>query len=433
MPGEIFNQSLMMESYRKLAMLNYFESITPDIRAIKDKNEVDIIFEVVEKSSGQLNFSAGYSGLYGFTGGGGFSFPNFLGKGQNMSFNYQRGLSSNTQQSSIPINNSEEVQSNQTFSIKYIEPRLFDTSNLVGISASYAERGQSTLYSTPFDSKVISGGIQLGRKFKWPDRFFKGVWMLNGSRRQYFAEEADDLISYYSSSIEDYIEYTNDRYRLYTSGLAIKQYISRDNRDHPEFPTQGSQFNWDFTFSGAFLGGDEDYYKNELGFKWYNKVIDKLVLHQNFKIGLLTPIEMPGRSLVPYSARFRMGGTGIPYGEMLRGYSENMIGPIGSSYPKGGNVKLKYSMELRYLISENPNMYILLFADAGNIWESINVVDPFNLRRSMGFGVRVMMPMLGMLGYDIGYGFDSSVEEYLSGNNSAHGWEYHFIFGLPIY
>ena len=117
---------------------------------------------------------------------------------------------------------------------------------------------------------------------------------------------------------------------------------------------------------------------------------------------------------------------------MLRGYGDNMIGPIGSAYPKGGNIMLKYSFELRYLVSENPNMYVLCFAEAGNVWDKIDMVDPFTLRRSMGIGARVMMPMLGILGYDIAYGFDSSVEEFLTGNNDAHGWEYHFIFGLPI-
>ena len=126
-----------------------------------------------------------------------------------------------------------------------------------------------------------------------------------------------------------------------------------------------------------------------------------------------------------------MGGA-LPYGEMLRGYGDNMIGPIGASYPKGGNVMLKYGFELRYLVSENPNMYLLYFAEAGNVWDEINLVDPFKLRRSMGVGVRVMMPMLGVLGYDAAYGFDSSVEEFLTGNNGAHGWEYHFIFGMPI-
>jgi len=426
-PGQIFSQTDIMESYRKLFMLNFFETVSPDIMPIEGKNEVDVVFDVVEKGSGQLNFSAGYSGLLGFTGGGGFSFPNFLGTGQSLSFNYQRGIS-NQNQSSVPINNSD-VSANQQFSISYVEPRLFNTHNLIGFSGQYQERGQSS--SQPFDSKIIGFGIRFGRRFDWPDKFFKGTWMLNASQREYFSNNRDDLISYYSSSIEDYIESDGDRFVFPTSGLKITQSISRDNRDHPEFPTRGSQFNWNMTLSGAFLGGSEDYFKNEFGFKLYNQVIDKLVVHQTFKAGFLNPIESPGRSIVPYSARFRMGGA-LPYGEMLRGYGDNMIGPIGASYPKGGNILLKYSLELRYLVSDNPNMYILCFAEAGNIWDELDIVDPFKLRRSAGIGARVMMPMLGTLGYDIAYGFDSSVEEYLTGKNGAHGWEYHFIFGMPI-
>lgn len=426
-PGEIFSQSAIMESYRKLFMLNFFEAVTPDIVPIEGKNEVDVIFEVVEKGSGQLNFSAGYSGLLGFTGGGGFSFPNFVGTGQSLSFNYQRGIS-NQQQSNIPINSSN-TSANQQFSMSYVEPRLFNTHNLVGFSANYQERGQSN--SQPFDSKITGVGIRFGRRFEWPDKYFKGSWNLNSSKREYYSSNRDDLISYYSSSIDNYIENNNGNYVFPTSGLKVTQSISRDNRNHPEFPTQGSQFNWNFTISGTFLGGSEDYLKNEVGFKWYNQIIDKLVLHQQFKGGLLNPIESSGRSIVPYSARFRMGGA-LPYGEMLRGYGDNMIGPIGASYPKGGNIMLKYSLELRYLVSETPNMYILCFAEAGNIWDELNMVDPFNLRRSVGVGARVMMPMLGILGYDIAYGFDSSVEEFLTGNNGAHGWEYHFIFGMPI-
>ena len=432
-PGETFSQTAIMKSAQKLYMLNYFENIIPDVKQISE-GEVDLVFEVIEKNSGQLNFSAGYSGVYGFTGGGGFTFPNFLGKGKNISFNYQRGLSSN-QQSNVPVNNfSQEVNTNQQFSFSFIEPRLFNTSNLVGISFNYSERGQSSTYSMPFDSKSFGGGLRIGRKFNWPDDFFKGTWMLSGSQREYFSNEESDLLSYYSNSIQDYIKYENGKYVFSTSGISIKQTITRDNRDHPEFPTKGSHFNWTFTYSGGALGGDEDYYKNEVGFKWYNKIVDKLVIHQNFKFGALNEIEVnSGRSVVPPSARFLMGGTGMPYGEMLRGYSENMIGPLGASFPKGGNIMLKYSLEIRYLISENPNLYILAFSDAGNVWNTLSVVDPFSLRRSIGIGARVMMPMLGMIGYDIAYGFDPSVQEYLSGNNSAHGWEYHFIFGLPIY
>ena len=106
-----------------------------------------------------------------------------MGTGQSLSFNYQRGIS-NQNQSSVPINNSD-VSANQQFSISYVEPRLFNTHNLIGFSGQYQERGQSS--SQPFDSKIIGLGIRFGRRFDWPDKFFKGTWMLNASQREYFS------------------------------------------------------------------------------------------------------------------------------------------------------------------------------------------------------------------------------------------------------
>ena len=88
-----------------------------------------------------------------------------------------------------------------------------------------------------------------------------------------------------------------------------------------------------------------------------------------------------------------MGGTGIPYGEMLRGYTENRVGPFGST--RGGDIMLKYSLELRLSLSENPTIYALSFFDMGNVWSGFDVLDPFDLKRSAGVGVRVFIPMLG--------------------------------------
>ena len=133
------------------------------------------------------------------------------------------------------------------------------------------------------------------------------------------------------------------------------------------------------------------------------------------------------RSIIPPSTRFIMGGTGIPYGEMLRGYKDNMVGPYGNIH--GGNIMLKYSLEFRLSLSENPTIYALSFFDTGNVWSDFNVLNPFDLKRSAGIGVRVFIPMLGMLGYDIGYGFDYTDYD---NNTEPHGWEYHFIFGMPF-
>ena len=146
-------------------------------------------------------------------------------------------------------------------------------------------------------------------------------------------------------------------------------------------------------------------------------------------------------SIIPPSAQFIMGGTGIPYGEMLRGYKENRVGPSSNR----GNIMMKYSLEFRLSLSENPTIYALSFFEMGNVWSGFDATDPFDLKRSAGVGVRVFIPMLGMLGYDIGYGFDST--DYDAYNNcypvlvgncdnviktKPHGWEYHLIFGMPF-
>jgi outer membrane protein insertion porin family len=119
---------------------------------------------------------------------------------------------------------------------------------------------------------------------------------------------------------------------------------------------------------------------------------------------------------------FIIGGTGFQYGEMLRGYPD----PSSGGNNVIGNYMMKYSMELRLSLSENPALYTLAFAEMGNAWLESNLLDPFDMKRSAGVGVRVFIPMLGMLGYDIGYGFDEW------GTNEPFGWKHHLIFGMPF-
>ena len=115
----------------------------------------------------------------------------------------------------------------------------------------------------------------------------------------------------------------------------------------------------------------------------------------------------------------------------------NGIGPkVNTGYYynyAGGKVLIKYSTETRFKISENPMMYILLFAEAGNIWEDFDSVDLFKLKRSIGLGFRLNMPMLGTIGYDIGYGFDSLYDDPEHPRyNEPYGMEHHLLFGLPM-
>jgi outer membrane protein insertion porin family len=89
---------------------------------------------------------------------------------------------------------------------------------------------------------------------------------------------------------------------------------------------------------------------------------------------------------------------------------------------------LKYSLEFRVLFSGDPTVYGFLFADMGNVWSDYDVIKLTDLKRSAGIGFRLYMPMLGVLGYDMGYGFDSAIID----GNQKHGWEHHFVFGMPI-
>ena len=428
-PGDTFSRKKLLESYRDIFMLNFFNDVAPNVIPVGD-DEIDILFDVDEKEAGQANFSMGYSGVTGFQGGGGFQFPNFLGRGQLLSLSYNRGLSNSYQMSG---NQSESVS--QSFNIEFQEPWLLDTPNLVGGSFYYQETGQTIYSRLPFDQNRIGGSLTWGRKFKWPDAYFRGSWRLSISKNSYLSSNRSDLLNplYFGSKIDPYIEYNGDDYLFSNSGVSLSQIISRDSRNHPEFPTSGSSMNWTSTLSGSFLGGEEDYHKHVFDLKWFsplyefkygrnNKNISKFALFQNVKVGVVKNIPTSANELstIPPSSRFLMGGTN-PYGNMLRGYEENSVGVYY------GKILFKYSAEIRISLSDSPTMYLLMFMETGNVWSDFNDLKLFELNRSVGFGGRIFMPMIGMLGYDIGYGIDID-----KSNPNMNPWQYHFIFGVPF-
>ena len=426
-PGDIFSYNKIYDSLNSIFLLNYFENVVPDISTISNSdNQVDIKLSVIEKETGRANFSMGYNEVQGLTGGGGFEFINFMGKGQMLSVNYSKGLQNQIQNQSI-TSNSSTYNDYESFSFSFREPRLFDTPNSVGFSISHSEQGQSSNSLLKYDTVSDRVSIMFGRRFQWPDYFFKGNWSLSVRKTDYRGP-IDELLDDFDQSI--IVEESSTFGYASRRGVAVSQIISRDSRNRPEFPTEGSKFLWSSTFSGSLLGGNESYHKQVFSFDWYSPVYDEIVMFQNLKFGAL--LELDDNQFIPYSARFVMGGTGIPYGEMLRGYVDNGIGPkkINSGYlsSDGGKIMVKYSMELRYKFSDSPTIYGLIFGDAGNVWEDFESVDIFNLKRAVGIGVRIHMPMLGMLGYDVGYGFDSIYND----SNTPSGWEHHLLFGMPM-
>ena len=428
-PGDKFSRNKLIQSVTDLWMLNFFDDVQPRIIPISD-NEISVELLVSEKGTGQANFTMGYNQVHGFQGGGGFQFPNFLGKGQNLSIQYQRGLSGNSMnQNSLSSYNTSTNQF-ESYSISFFDPSLFDTPNSIGVSLSHSERGQNQNSFWPFDTDNFRASLRFGRrKLKWPDRYFKISWAATFSEDRSFSSNISDLTSYWGDSINPYIEYNNSQYYFSTIGISLSQTITRDSRNRPEFPTLGSKIKFQSTLSGAVLGGDHDYFKNTFEINVFKSILEKLVLSQEFKIGSLNSIKVSEsqRSVIPISARYFMGGSGMSYGEMLRGYRENSIGPYDFR-PRGGNLMLKYSLELRWSFSNEPTVYGFIFADMGNVWSDYDIIKLTDLKRSAGIGIRLFMPMLGTLGYDIGYGFDDTIFD----PGQPHGWEHHFIFGMPI-
>ncbi|SVB60028.1 uncharacterized protein METZ01_LOCUS212882, partial [marine metagenome] len=194
----------------------------PDVIPVSD-SEIDIQLEVYEKSTGQANFTMGYNGAYGFTGGGGFEFPNFRGRGQTLSINYQRGLNAGSNPTSgtyfTPNNyGSQNTAAYQSFSISFTEPWLFDTPNLVGGSYFYTERGQGQGNYLPFDIQQHGGSLRWGRRFKWPDYFFRGSWMIRGSTNKYIADDPAKFSSGFNLNDINVIE-KDGYYSFSSSGL----------------------------------------------------------------------------------------------------------------------------------------------------------------------------------------------------------------------
>ena len=415
-PGDVFSRQKLIRSQREVWILNYFGNVVPDVIPVDD-DKVDLEITVEEKSSERANLNVGYTKEYGMTGGGGIEFMNFRGKGQRFMFSASTGLSGGSTYNYY----GGERSKYHSFSLSFTDPMINDTPNLVGGSLFYSFRGASTQYYYPLDLTVMGGSLMWGRRFRWPDDFFRGQWGLQVTQKVYNGTQ-DDL-DLYTGGLEQSV------------GVNISQTITRDSRDRPEFTSSGSRMIWNTTVSGGILGGNEDFHKHKLSLEWYSPLVSKFVLVNSFNAGIIGKIATKDdeRSIIPYDERFIMGGNGIPYGNMLRGYDDNAIGPLSTSgSPIGGNSMLRFTTELRFLLSENPVIYALAFAEMGNVWANKDMTEPFhltrtgplNLKRAAGVGIRFFMPMIGMLGFDIGYGFDDII-----GDGEPQGWKTTITFG----
>lgn len=401
-PGDYFSRQLIIRSLRQLQQLNYFnpEKLKPDVRPVDDKT-VDLEYSVEEKSSDTFNMSVGYSGAFGFSGGLGVSFNNFSltepfrgGAGQTMTFDYQFGVSNYY----------------RTFSVSFTEPWMFNTPTLFGFSIF------DTYQSYYADLHYRGASIRIGRRFKWPDMYFRGDWTLRVQENNFHSLGTS---SYYS----DY--YVEGK----TTQLDITQVISRNSTDSPIFPARGSSISLLTEISGGpKLSGALQaarFHKHVFSADWFMPLISsgRITVMNSSILGLVFPFER--NSYIPYQDLFYMGGTGLGQVSVtpLRGYEDRSIGPYDGYV--GGKAMMKYTTELRFALTLNPiPIYTLFFFEAGNVWIDHSKMDLLDLRRSAGMGIRLLVNPIGLIGFDYGYGYDASVP-----GVAAPGWKFHFQFG----
>jgi outer membrane protein insertion porin family len=396
-PGDYFSRAAIIRSVRQLSVLNYFnpEKIKPDTRIVDDKT-VDVIYDVEEKSSDTFNMSVGYSGAFGFTGALGLTFNNFSmseplagGGGQVLNFDWQFG----------------EASRYQTFSISFREPWMFDTRTSFGFSIF--DTKQNYIYNL----QQTGGTISLGRQFKFPDDYSRGDWIFRFQRYDVFSTG-----------------YYYDRTGV-TSQFSITQVLTRNSIDNPLFPSHGSNVSLSTELSGPpFLPGTAEYTKHVFSLDWYTPLFNtsRVALYLGTQYGEI--IRFRQNTYIPPIEYFYMGGTGLGMASTtpLRGYEDRAIGPLnGNNQALPGTVMEKHVAELRFNISLNPiPIYLLAFAEGGNVWDGVKNTELFDLKRSAGVGARLLINPIGLLGFDYGYGFDDPNK-----SGSPSGWRFHFQFG----
>lgn len=398
-PGDYFNRALLIRSIQQLANLQYFnveKLYGPQgvDYTLPNDSTVDVTFRVEEKSSDYLNASIGYSGAFGFSGAVGITLTNFsitepfsLGGGQILSFNWQFGVGSLY----------------RTFTLGFTEPWLFDTPTLVGMEVF--DTRQAYIY----DLRQSGGTLRVGRRLKWPDDFF----YIQGLFRYQ-----------YNNVIEGQNYYEEGKTHQFTLGTTI----SRKNIDNPIFPSTGSSLTLDGEISGGpFLPGDVDYYKINFRAEWYRRLFNsnRIALYTVADLGYLDELTL-GTRIQPFEFYY-MGGNGLIIATTpLRGYDDRTVGPRNANGRViGGRVMTRYTAELRFAVALDPiPLYVLAFAEAGNTFESIKKTDPFDLRRSVGFGARLLINPIGLIGFDLGYGFDRKLTD-----DKDPTWLFHFQFG----
>ncbi|HEY4325724.1 MAG TPA: outer membrane protein assembly factor BamA [Mucilaginibacter sp.] len=419
-PGQKFNKALLIRSTREIGQLGFFDEQKTEPKPTNinpQDGTVDIIYNVVEKPSDQIELSGGYGGGQ-LVGTLGLTFNNFSLKNIFHLKAYKPLPKGDGQKLSIRGQSSGRTY--QNFSFTFSEPWLGGKKPIYFALSAYTQLSSTGQYYAPtsplYNRLRINGvGVTLGKRLNWPDNYFQLSYSLN--------------FDHYN--LDNYTGYLFQNGTSYN--IKLTQELTRNSLDVPIYPTSGSNIR--LTLQGtppyslfnsidyAIATPEQiyhwvEYYKMKFDAQWFQRISGKLVLMTQVRFGFLGEYN----SYVPPSPfeRFKLGGDGMQSYQFLqgsdiiglRGYQNFSVIPEGTNYTvntnPGSPIYNKYTFELRHPViqSQSATIFALAFAEGGNVWESFDKFAPFNVRRSAGIGVRIFLPIFGLLGLDYGYGFD---------------------------
>lgn len=442
-PGDKFSRMLIIRTQRELSQLGYFnpEKINPGIVPNIEDGTVDITWNLEEKSSDQLELSAGFGGGIGLTGTLGFTFNNFsiynifnkkawdplpVGDGQKLSL---RAQSNGRQFRSYNFSFTEPWlggKKRNSFTIGYYDTKYANAFD--PMTGYYNKNFADSSYI-----KTTGFSISLGKQLNWPDDFFSIVYQLN------------------------YQRYKLRNYNIFpglttgtSNNISFKVILARNSAGpNPIFPTSGSNFSLSvqvtppYSLLGWAGSGNADTYKwvefhkERFSAEWYVPIgrshgednNKQFILKAAAKFGFLG--RYTDKTIISPFERFQLGDAGLSNNYGLLGYdiishrgypvydnSDPKINPEMNNARDFFTIFNKYTLELRYpfTTSASSTIYGLAFFEAANGWYDFKSYNPFKLRRSVGLGMRFFLPMFGLLGFDYGIGLDR-----INGNTTMKG------------
>lgn len=446
LPGQKFSRTDIIRSQRQIMNLGYFNPETLGINTPVNpqRGTVDIEYSLEERPSDQLELSAGWGGFQGVIGTLGVSFNNFA----------LRNVFKKNAWRPVPMGDGQRLslraQSNgrffQSYNVSFTEPWLGGKKpNSLTVGGYYNRITRGTRGLSTFGSfEILNGSVSLGTRLSWPDDNFISSTAINIQ-----TIKLNNYFGGFSTDEGEYVSVGN------FNNFSITQTIARTTVNDPIFPREGSTFSVSLQFTPPYsLLSDKnygelpaaerfrwlEYHKWRVNADWYTPLGDKFVIKASMKFGFLGKYNSE-LGVSPFE-RFQLGGDGINNQQFqfqgvdiiaLRGYEvEELENNLLNGQEAATPLFDKFTVELRYPISLNPSstIYVLAFAQGGNAWRSIKDFNPFDVKRSAGVGLRVFLPMFGLLGFDYGFGFDKDLDTAVDGSKLRAAGNFNIILGF---